>query len=147
MSISVLIIDDEQSSRNVLKQLLKRFCPDVEICGEADNSEKAYQLIQDKKPQLIFLDIQMPSGNAFSLLRKFDKIDFEIVFVTSFDQFAIEAIKFNALDYLLKPVEVSDLIAAVRKTFTRIKEKQFSSIIASKLIAHAQFAYPRFPSS
>ncbi|MBK9673555.1 MAG: response regulator, partial [Bacteroidetes bacterium] len=121
MTINALIIDDEVSSRNVLKQLLLKFCPEISICGESDNADKAYFLIQEKKPQLVFLDIHMPSGNGFTLLRKFDKIDFEVVFVTSFDHFAIEAIKFNALDYLLKPVEVNDLKTAVSKAEQRIR--------------------------
>ncbi len=136
MNINALLIDDEASSRNVLKQLLLKFCPEVTICGEAENCETAYQLILEKKPQLLFLDVQMPYGNGFSLLRKFTKIDFEVVFVTSFDQFAIEAIKFNALDYLLKPVEVVDLMAAVRKTMKRIDEKQFSSPLVVNLLAN-----------
>ncbi|MBL0047229.1 MAG: response regulator transcription factor [Bacteroidetes bacterium] len=134
--IKALIIDDEASSRNVLKQLLMRFCPEITVCGEASNSDIAYELILSTQPQLVFLDIQMPSGNGFSLLRKFEKIDFEIVFVTSFDQFAIEAIKFNALDYLLKPVEVADLKAAVKKTVNRINEKHFSSPLVVNLLAN-----------
>ena len=136
MTINALIIDDEASSRNVLKQLLIKFCPEIKICGEADNAENAYPLILEKKPQLIFLDVHMPSGNGFTLLRKFSKFDFEIVFVTSFDHFAIEAIKFNALDYLLKPVEVSDLKSAVFKTIQRIREKQSSSPLVVNLLAN-----------
>ncbi|MES1224800.1 MAG: LytTR family DNA-binding domain-containing protein [Bacteroidota bacterium] len=136
MNINALLIDDEASSRNVLKQLLTKFCPEVTICGEAENTEKGYKLILEQKPQLVFLDVQMPSGNGFSLLRKFTKIDFEVVFVTSFDQFAVEAIKFNALDYLLKPVEVADLMAAVRKTVNRISEKQFTSPLVVNLLAN-----------
>lgn len=136
MNINALLVDDEASSRNVLKQLLVKFCPDVTVCGEADNTESAHKLLLEKKPQLLFLDVHMPSGNGFSLLRKFSKIDFEVVFVTSFDQFAIEAIKFNALDYLLKPVEVVDLMAAVRKTIKRIDEKQFSSPLVVNLLAN-----------
>ena len=136
MTINALIIDDEVSSRNVLKQLLLKFCPEITICGESDNADKAYLLIQEKKPQLVFLDIHMPSGNGFTLLRKFDKIDFEVVFVTSFDHFAIEAIKFNALDYLLKPVEVNDLKAAVSKAEQRILEKHSSAPLIVNLLAN-----------
>ncbi len=126
MKINAVIIDDEVSSRNVLKKLLAEFCPEVEICGEAGNPEKAYQLILEKKPGLVFLDIQMPTGNGFTLLRRFKEIPFDIIFVTSFDQYAINAIRFSALDYLLKPVEVVELKSAVQKALGRSVAKSDS---------------------
>lgn len=134
--IKALLVDDEASSRNVLKQLIFNFCPEITICGEASSVETAFDLIQSQKPQLVFLDIQMPNGNGFSLLRKFDKIEFDVVFVTGFDQFAIEAIKFNALDYLLKPVEVNELKKAVRKSLQRIQEKQSSTSLVINLLSN-----------
>ena len=138
--IKALLVDDEASSRNVLKQLLLNFCPEITICGEASSAEVAYTLIQIEQPQLVFLDIQMPNGNGFSLLRKFEKIDFDVVFVTGFDQFAIEAIKFNALDYLLKPVEVNELKKAVKKSLHRIQEKQSSTSLVINLLSNLNHA-------
>jgi two-component system, LytTR family, response regulator len=121
--ITCIIIDDEVSGRLVLKELISKFCSQVRIIGEAGNIQDAYELIVTKKPDLILLDIQMPGGSGFDLLRKFDTIDFEVVFVTSFDKFAINAIKFSALDYLLKPVEVKDLVTAMEKA----SEERFNS--------------------
>ncbi len=113
MELTAIIVDDEEDSRSVLKQLLKSFCPQVKIVGEAANVKSAYEMILEINPKVIFLDIQMPGGNGFSLLKKFDEIPFEVIFVTSYDKYAIEAIKLSALHYLMKPVEVDDLKFAV----------------------------------
>ncbi|MBL0316823.1 MAG: response regulator [Flavobacteriales bacterium] len=131
MLIRTMLIDDEPSNRDVLRKLLTRFCPEVEIVGEAGNAHDGYELIHQLKPDLVFLDIQMPQGNAFGMLNKFSTIDFKIIFVTSFDQYAIRAIKFSALDYLLKPVEVEELVSAVhRAKSTMIKsENQTSQVV------------------
>ena len=121
--ISCILVDDEENSRVVLQNLLKDFFPEIEIAGEAENVEKAFALVEKVKPQLVFLDIQMPKANGFTLLKKFDVVPFEVIFVTSFDKYAINAIKFSALDYLLKPVETQDLKEAVGKAIKCIEEK------------------------
>src|ERR1041385_8097688 len=113
--MKAILVDDEEKSRRALRNLLEKFCPEVEVCAEADGVEKAAQLIKDLKPTLVFLDIQMPTGNGFDLLKKYDSLPFEVIFVTSYDEYAINAIKFSALDYLMKPVEVDDLKKAVGK--------------------------------
>jgi two-component system LytT family response regulator len=113
--ISCIIVDDEDSGRIVMRELLALCAPDVEIRGEADNINDAYKLIREQRPDMVFLDIQMPRGNGFELIRKFQAIDFAVVFTTSFDKYAIEAIKINALDYLLKPVDTDELLAAIEK--------------------------------
>lgn len=125
-TIKCVIVDDELHGRIVLKELLAKFCPDISIAGEADHIVEAYNLIKDIKPDLVFLDIQMPGGNGFSLLKKFEDLDFEVVFVTSYDQYAVTAFKFSALDYLLKPVEIDELKACVEKVKKRKAEKQSS---------------------
>ncbi|MBX7053020.1 MAG: LytTR family DNA-binding domain-containing protein [Flavobacteriales bacterium] len=131
MLIRAVLIDDEASNRDVLRKLLTRFCPEVEIVGEAAHANAGYELIHKVKPDLVFLDIQMPQGNAFSMLNKFSTIDFRIIFVTSYDQYAVKAIKFSALDYLLKPVEVDDLIQAVERAKSTIikTENQTSQVV------------------
>jgi two-component system, LytTR family, response regulator len=121
--ITAILIDDEKNSREVLKKLLHKYCMIIEVIGEASNVEEAYDLAIKLKPQLVFLDIQMPRGNGFSLLKKFEQIPFEVIFVTSYDQYAITAIKFNALDYLLKPVDIEDLKFAVNKMAATLQEK------------------------
>jgi len=122
-TISAIIVDDEKKSRNVLRSLLEQFSTEISLVGEAANVENAYHLITNKTPQLVFLDIRMPHENGFELLKKFDDIPFEIIFITSFDKYAINAIKFSALDYLLKPVEVTDLKEAIKKAVKSISLK------------------------
>ncbi|MGZ3864466.1 MAG: LytR/AlgR family response regulator transcription factor [Bacteroidia bacterium] len=122
--INCILIDDEAAGRIVLTELLAKFCPDVNIVGEAANITEAYNLIKEKKPDFVFLDIQMPGGSGFELLKQFDKIEFDVIFVTSYDQYAINAIKFSALDYLLKPVEIEGLIDSVEKVRKRKIEKE-----------------------
>jgi len=132
--ITALIVDDESNSRHVLRTLLERNFTEIAIAGEAANAEEAFQLIGKVQPQLVFLDIQMPRADGFSLLKRFEEVPFEVVFVTSFDQYAMNAIRFSALDYLLKPVEVSDLGDAVKKAVKRIQEKQNSHLQVVNLL-------------
>jgi two-component system LytT family response regulator len=122
--ITAIIVDDETQSRFVLKTLIRQNFPDIKLLGEAVNVDEAYQLIANVKPQLVFLDIQMPKSDGFTLLKQFDKAPFEVVFVTSFDQYAIRAIKFSALDYLLKPFEIHDLGQAIQKVKESIAIKR-----------------------
>lgn len=123
MSIQAVLIDDEEDGRNVLRTLLEKFCPEISICGEAGNVQQAYEVVKLTKPEVIFLDIQMPGGSGFNLLKKLGDIPFEVIFVTSYDKYAIEAIKFSALDYLLKPIAVEELIIAVEKLTKSLRKK------------------------
>ena len=107
--ISAVIIDDEIRSCNTLTKLIHLTNQKVEILGEAHNVEDGYSLIQSKSPDLVFLDINMPGENGLSLVKKFEKIDFKIVFTTAHNEYAISAIKLGALDYLLKPISLSNL--------------------------------------
>lgn len=138
MQLKVLLVDDEADSRSVLSTLLKKFCPGVHICGEASNIDSAYELIIRHKPQAVFLDIHMPGGNGFTLLKKFTEIPFDVVFLTSYDQYAIEAIRFSALDYLLKPVEIDQLKAAVATLEHSAGKKQAYSRQVVNVIAHME---------
>lgn len=104
--MNAYLVDDEKNSREVLRELIRNFSPELVILGEAGDIDTAYTEIKNLEPDLVFLDIQMPNGNGFNLLRRFEHIPFEVIFVTSYDQFAIDAIKFNALDYLLKPISI-----------------------------------------
>lgn len=124
--IRTIIVDDEKNSREVLSKLLELKHPEIEVVGEAINVEDAYGLCLELKPQLVFLDIQMPRADGFNLLKKFDEIPFDVVFVTGFDQYAITAIKFSALDYLLKPVEIDDLNYAIKKAIKNMGLKTSS---------------------
>lgn len=111
--LKACIVDDEKKGRDTLQKLLEEYCNEVEVTGQADSINSAYQFITKEKPDLVFLDIEMPQGSGFELLKRFDKINFKTIFVTAHEHYAIKAIKFSALDYLLKPVDVDELIHAV----------------------------------
>lgn len=113
--ITAVIIDDEKGVRNVIRELLTKLCPEVNILGEADNVESAYKLITDKNPELVLLDVEMPGGSGFTILEKLGSINFRTVFITAYDQYALRAIKFSALDYILKPIDSEELVSAIRK--------------------------------
>ena len=113
--IKAMIIDDERNSCEALQLLLERSCPEVEVIGLAHSWAEALNKIQTLHPQLVFLDIEMPNMNGFQLLEQIPKITFELIFTTSYDQYAIKAFKFSAIDYLLKPVDREELEKAVEK--------------------------------
>ncbi|MBL7909879.1 MAG: response regulator transcription factor [Bacteroidia bacterium] len=123
ISYTAIIVDDEKSNRLILNTLLKKGSPEIEVIFETDDIEEAFVQINKLKPDLLFLDIQMPKGGGFTLLKKFKEYPFEVIFVTSFDKYALNAIKASALDYLLKPVERADLKAAVEK-FKHVQQKK-----------------------
>jgi two-component system LytT family response regulator len=112
--MKALLIDDERLARNELRRLLTAH-PEIEIVGEAVNAEEALERIAELKPDLLFLDIQMPGDDGFTLLEKIDPPLPRIIFTTAYDEFAVKAFEFNALDYLLKPVDPNRLAAAMEK--------------------------------
>ncbi len=118
--VSAIIIDDEEHNRNVLQSLLTKYCPLINVVAEASNVNDAFDLIKDKNPQLIFLDIKMPNKSGFDLLKLFNVIDFEVIFVSAFNEYAITAFEFNALGYILKPIDYTKLIKAVDKAILKI---------------------------
>ena len=113
--IRAIIVEDEVRSRETLKSLLARFCPDVMVVAEAAGVQQGREAIAKNEPDLVFLDIEMPDGSGFRLLDNQTKAPFDVVFTTAFDQFAIKAIRYAALDYLLKPIVPDELQAAVEK--------------------------------
>lgn len=125
--ISAIIIDDIQKSRGVLLRLLQQYCPQISVIGMAASADEAQFLILDKRPNLIFLDVEMPNGTGFDLLERFSAPDFEVIFTTAHDRYALQAIKFCALDYLLKPIDIEELVIAVQKMEDKIKTKTNST--------------------
>ncbi len=117
--IKTLIIDDEFVSRNVLRKLLTLHTPDIEVIKECANANEGKLAIEELQPQLVFLDISMPGKSGLDMLKEIEDINFEIIFVTAFHEYTIQAIRFSAIDYLLKPVDKNELIQAV----DRVKEK------------------------
>lgn len=121
--IKAILIDDEEAAREVLSNLLIRFCPEVEIIADAHNLTVGVKKIKDLNPDVVFLDIQMPNYAGYEIVNFFDIINFNIVFVTAYDQFAIKAFDISALDYILKPINVDRLKLAINKLDKRQREK------------------------
>ncbi|MDA9773923.1 LytTR family DNA-binding domain-containing protein [Saprospiraceae bacterium] len=119
-----IVIDDEQLARENLIFKLNKLDLNIDIVGEAEDIEEAEKLIKAINPDIIFLDISMPKGSGFDLLDKFQKIDFEIIFVTAYNQYALKAFQYFAIGYLLKPIEIDDLRDTVLKTTERIQKNQ-----------------------
>ncbi len=112
----VVIIDDETNSRDSIKRILQFSCPSVELVGEAESVESGYECIIKNQPEVVILDIKMPDGTGFDLLNRFTAVDFKVIFVTAFEEYAIKAFKFNAIDYVTKPVDASELKKAIDRT-------------------------------
>jgi two-component system LytT family response regulator len=117
--INAIIVDDEPDCCESLVLLLERYCPEVKILDICYGAETALQSIKEHEPQILFLDIEMPFMNGFEMLEKLGHIHFELIFTTSYDQYAIKAIRFSALDYLLKPIDREELQKAVQKAAQR----------------------------
>ncbi len=113
--MQAVLVEDEQDARTNLKLLLEKFCPSIDVIGEADSVEAGVTCIEEKKPALALLDIQLPDGTAFDLLNRLTTATPKVIFVTAYDRFAIKAFRYHALDYLLKPFDPDDLIEAVRR--------------------------------
>jgi two-component system LytT family response regulator len=120
--MKAILVDDEPKSREVLRTLLTLFCPEVQIVGTAGNVEDAKLLITDPSIDIVFLDVEMPGGNGFKLLDEAGAHNFEIIFVTSYGHYAIPALRYSAIDYLLKPVEIEELKTALQ----RVKDRKAS---------------------
>ena len=118
--INAIIVEDEEKSRNALKKLLSTFCPDINVKAEADSVDDALQIINNNAIDLIFLDIEMPEKNGFELIKSLDKGTYEVIFITAFNNYALDAIKISAIDYLLKPIDIEELIEAVNKAQKQI---------------------------
>jgi two-component system LytT family response regulator len=123
--IRAIIIDDEPGNIDVLKKMITDFCEDIAIFGTAPNVDEGIAVIKETKPDLVFLDIEMPGKNAFDLIDQLTPVGFEIIFVTAFEHYALKAFRYSAIDYLLKPVNIRELREAVEKAGKRIKERNF----------------------
>ncbi|MEM1324075.1 MAG: LytTR family DNA-binding domain-containing protein [Bacteroidota bacterium] len=134
--MKTIIVDNEIPARNCLRAMLQLHCPNIEIIAEADGVQSGLQAIRQHQPELVFLDIQLDDGSGLDILRQIDDRKFQVIFATAYDQYAIQAFKFCALDYLLKPIDSSDLIPAVdraRKTIEKDELQLQLSILNSNM--------------
>lgn len=122
--INAIIVDDEQDSRETLRSYLTKYCPQIHIQDESANIQEARTAILKHEPQLVFLDVEMPHGNAFDLLEQWETVPFETIFVTAFSKYAIQAFNLSAAHYLLKPLEIEALEKAVKDAEERIKKNK-----------------------
>lgn len=120
--LTAIIIDDEQKGRLALREKLYQYCPEVYIAGEAEDGIDGLKLIKELKPEIVFLDIEMPRMDGFQMLHQVTDKDFHLIFTTAYDQYAIKAIKFAAFDYLLKPVDIEELRSAIERVKEQVQE-------------------------
>lgn len=128
--IRTIIIDDEDNVRDVLRRMLDDYCPGIKTVGEANGVRSGIEAIRKYQPGLVLLDIKMGDGTGFDLLNLIDRIDFKVIFVTAFEEYAIKAFKFSALDYILKPVDPDELMKAVEKT-EKVLQHEFQMQISA----------------
>jgi two-component system LytT family response regulator len=117
--LKTLIVDDEHNAVDFISSIIGEYCPELEVAGRAYDVNEGVSLINEKKPDLVFLDVEMPNGTGFDLLSQFPEKNFDVVFITAFNHYAIKAIKFSAVDYILKPVNISEFIEAVKKVIQK----------------------------
>jgi two-component system LytT family response regulator len=135
--IKAIIVDDELGARESLSKMIEKNCKQLEVIAKADSMLAAFEVITNKQPDLVFLDIEMPNGNAFDLLEKFKEINFNIIFTTAYDHYAIKAIKFSAIDYILKPIDPEELVEAVKRFEKKqngqpsVLDKQFKTLLSN----------------
>lgn len=122
-NISTIIIDDEPKNVQLLQKMLEAHCPVVDVIATESDAKKAFALLEEKQPQLVFLDVEMPHLNGFDLLKKLEPVPFEVIFVTAFSHYAVEAFEHHATGYITKPINTEKLVAAVNTAAKRIEEK------------------------
>lgn len=131
--LQTIIIDDERGNIDLLKKIIQRHCPMLHLVGEETDPEKGVEMIKELKPDLVFLDINMPTLNGFEVLQSLEPIRFEVIFVTAFDEYAVEAFKVNALGYVTKPIEEENLLRVIRLAQERISQKKIYNNVFSLL--------------
>lgn len=123
MTLKAVLIDDELNSIDVLKILIAQYCPNVNVIGTAQDASSGSKLINHCEPDLVFLDIEMPSASGFDMLDRISKKNFQTIFITAYDHYALRAIKYYTLDYLLKPVDIDELVSAVHKAEEKMRHE------------------------
>jgi two-component system, LytTR family, response regulator len=147
-NIKTILVDDEPNNLQFLQSLIKENCTSLNIIEMANNSKDGMLMIQELQPQLVFMDVDMPGMTGFEVLKKLEPLSFEVIFVTAYNQYAMEAFEYNAVAYITKPIVTEKLIAAVEKAIIKIEEKKYTQHIFSLLEnvqhnnAHDKIALP-----
>lgn len=124
--LKILIVDDEQPVREMLENVVTQFCSGVEVCGSASSVKQGVDAVSKLKPDILFLDINLPDGNGFDLLNQVQRDDLKTIFITAYDEYAIQAFRISAVDYILKPINIDDLVAAVEKCKDQAERENLS---------------------
>ncbi len=120
--LRTIVVDDEQNAVDFITSLIGEYCTNLELVGKACNMQEAINIIESEKPDLVLLDVEMPNGTGFDLLARFPEKNFDVIFITAFNHYAIKAIKFSAVDYILKPINIKEFIEAINKVVLKRSE-------------------------
>jgi two-component system LytT family response regulator len=140
--LKTIIVDDEQNAVDFISSIINEYCPGLQVAGKANNVAEGIERINELQPDLLFLDVEMPNGTGFDLLSHFPEKNFEVVFITAFNHYAIRAIKFSAVDYILKPINITEFIEAVdrvikkRADTTRNSNENFKVLMENLKTSH-----------
>ncbi len=137
-----VIIDDESDAVKFIESLIEEYCPNLEVVGKANSARDGVQVILDTHPDLVFLDVQMPHGSGFDLLSSFQEKTFDVIFITAFNHYAIQAIKFSAVDYILKPINISEFIEAVAKVEEKRASQEYQNLNYHTLLENIKTPRP-----
>jgi two-component system LytT family response regulator len=140
--LRAVIIDDEADAVKFIEGIITEYCPNLEIAGTAHSAREGVSVITQTNPDLVFLDVQMPHGSGFDLLSSFPVKSFDVIFITAYNHYAIQAIKFSAIDYILKPVNISELIEAVNKVEQKRASKEYSNLNYTSLLENLKAPVP-----
>lgn len=140
--LRTVIVDDEQDAVNFIESIAKEYCPNIQVIGKAYSAIEGVEVINKEKPDLVFLDVEMPHGSGFDLLAGFPEKNFDVIFITAFNHYAIRAIKFSAVDYILKPININEFIEAVKRVEEARKDKISRNVNFSTLIENLQTSLP-----
>ncbi len=140
--LKAVIVDDESDAVQFIQSLLNEYCKEVEVAGTANSAREALEVIRKTLPDLVFLDVQMPHGSGFDLLSSFPEKTFDVIFITAFNHYALQAIKFSAIDYILKPININEFIEAVKKVEEKRSSQEYRNMSYKALLENLQTARP-----
>jgi two-component system LytT family response regulator len=140
--LRTIIVDDEKDAVNFIHSIVNEYCPKLEVVGTAHSAKEGSKLIIDKNPELVFLDVEMPQGSGFDLLANFPGKVFDVIFITAFNHYAIKAIKFSAVDYILKPININEFISAVDKVLDKRSSNQNQHTDFTTLLENVRSTLP-----
>ena len=140
--LKVVIVDDEPDAVKFIQGIISEYCPNLEVAGIANSARDGVSVISQAQPDLVFLDVQMPHGSGFDLLSAFPVKTFDVIFITAYNHYAIQAIKFSAVDYILKPVNISELIDAVKKVEEKRSNQEYRNLNYGNLLENLRTPRP-----